>query len=171
MIKNKYVLAQILSFVPRHKFRKIVLKHCKHPHLLNFTHWEQFICLSYGQYTQKDSIRSIILCLNSRPKKLYHLGIHSKLSLSTLSNANRTRNWIIYRELAYVLIEKAINIGSNPKKTSIFNLEDTPKYQELNETLQGVIYALDSSTIDLCLSIFDWAKFRKKKEGLNSIHY
>lgn len=166
MIKNKYVLVQILKLIPRYQFNKIVAKNSPNYQSLGFTYWEQFICLSYGQLTQKDSLRMIILCLNSRPKKLYHLGIRSKVCRSTFSDANRNRPWIIYQEIAYLLIKKAIKLDFNRK---IFSVEDTAQHLQLNDELQGVIYALDASTIDLCLSIFGWAKFRKKKEELSFI--
>ena len=108
----------------------------------------------------------ICLALTSRPKKLYHLGIRSKVSRSTLSDANRSRSWIIYQELANLLIEKAIKSNFNRK---IFTFEDTPYYLRLNAELPELIYAVDASTIDLCLSIFSWAKFRKKRVVLNCI--
>lgn len=167
MIKNKYVLTQVLDLIPRYQFKKIVIENSPNYQSLTFTHWEQFICLSYGQLTQKDSLRNIVLGLSSRPKKLYHLGIRSKVCRSTFSDANRERPWIIYQKIAYVLIEKALKSNSNRK---IFALEDTSLHLQLNEELQGVIYALDASTIDLCLSIFQWAKFRKKKAELSFIH-
>ena len=108
----------------------------------------------------------IVLALKSRPKKLYHLGIRSKVSRSTLSDANRSRNWIIYQKLANILIEKAIKANSNRK---IFTLSDHSNYQFLNAELPELVYAVDASTIDLCLSIFSWAKFRKKKVALSPI--
>jgi len=171
MIKNKYVLSQILSFVPKYKFNKIVSENINGYVVKNFTFWEQFICLSYGQLSQKESLRTIVLGLNSRNRKLYHLGIRSSINLSTLSDANRNRNWIIHKQIAYMLVDLAIKSNFNRKKTTIFNEQDTPNFNELNQELVGAVYALDSSTIDLCLSIFSWAKFRKKKEELNYIRY
>lgn len=161
MIKNKYVLAQVLSLINRYEFNKIVAQCSTNERPLSFTHWEQFICLSYGQLTHKESLRNIVLGLTSRSSSLYHLGIRSTVSLSTLSYANRTRSWIIYRNLAYVLIEKVTKSDFNRK---IFDPEDTPDYLRFNAELPQVIYALDASIISLCLSVFHWAKFRKKKE-------
>ena len=162
-MKNKYVLSQILSFVPRYKFNKIVSQNLDGYTYKSFTFWEQFICLSYGQLAQKESLRTIVLGLESRPKKLYHLGIRSSIKRSTLSDANRTRNYIIYRKVAYMLIDIAILTDFNRKKTGVVGDKDSSDFAQLNEELKGTIYALDSSTIDLCLSIFPWAKFRKKK--------
>lgn len=161
MIKNKYVLSQLLSYIPRYEFNKIVKQNIETYRFKSFSHWEQFICLSFGQLAGKESLRMIVLALISRPKKLYHLGIRSKVSRSTLSDANRARSWVIYQGLANLLIEKAIKTNSNRK---IFTPVDTPNYQILNAELPELVYAVDASTIDLCLSIFSWAKFRKKKE-------
>jgi len=166
MKKNKYVLSQLLSYIPRYEFNKIVNQNIENYRFKSFSHWEQFICLSFGQLAGKESLRMIVLALTSRPKKLYHLGIRSKVSRSTLSDANRYRSWIIYQELANLLIKKAINANSNRK---IFTLADTPNYASLNAELPELIYAVDASTIDLCLSIFSWAKFRKKKAVLSFI--
>lgn len=163
MIKNKYVLTQVLDLVPRYQFKKIVAKHSPHYTPVSFTYWEQFICLCYGQLTQKDSLRNIVLGLSSRSKKLYHIGIRSEIKRSTFSDANRIRPWIIYQDLAYVLIEKALKLNFNRK---IFAPEDHSTYRQLNEELQGVIYALDASIISLCLSVFGWAKFRQTKGGV-----
>ena len=113
-----------------------------------------------GQLNDKESLRMIVLALTSRLKKLYHLGIRSKISRSTLSGANKSRSWIIHKKLANVLIKKAINTDSNRK---IFTCKDTFDYQRLNTELPESVYAVDASTIDLCLSIFSWAKFRKKR--------
>lgn len=164
MIKNKYVLKQILSFVSRYEFDKIVIKHTQDYQYKTFSHWEQFICLSYGQLAQKQSLRLIALGLNSRSKKLYHLGIRSQVKRSTFSEANRNRSWLIYRDLANLLIQKAINSNFNRK---IFTPNDTAEYQQINQELPELVYAIDASIIDLCLSIFSWAKFRKKKVELS----
>ena len=166
MRKNKYVLSQLLSYIPRYEFNKIIACNIENYRFKSFSHWDHFICVSFGELAGKESLRMIVLALNSRPKKLYHLGIRSKVSLSTLSEANRSRSWIIYQELANVLIKKAINTNSNRK---ILTLEDTPDYQRLNAELPELVYAVDASTIDLCLSIFSWAKFRKKKAVLSFI--
>lgn len=166
MRKNKYVLSQLLSYIPRYEFNKIVKQNVGSYTYKSFSHWEHFICLSFGQLASKESLRMIVLALESRPKKLYHLGIRSKVSRSTLSDANRSRSWVIYQKLANVLIEKAINANLDRK---IFVPSDTPKYEILNAELPELVYAVDASTIDLCLSIFSWAKFRKKKVELSYI--
>lgn len=166
MIKNKYVLVQLLAYITRYDFNKIVARHTGNYQFKSFSHWEHFICLSFGQLANKNSLRMIVLALVSRPKKLYHLGIRSKVSRSTLSDANRSRSWLIYQDLAKLLIKKAINSQTNRK---IFTSEDALNHHSLNAELPELVYAVDASTIDLCLSIFSWAKFRKKKVVLNSI--
>jgi hypothetical protein len=166
MRKNKYVLSQLLSYISRYEFNKIVKQNVGNYSYKNFSHWEQFICLSFGQLAGKESLRMIVLALTSRPKKLYHLGIRSKVSRSTLSDANRFRSWVIHQKLANILIKKAINANLNRK---IFTAADTPKYDFFNAELPELVYAVDASTIDLCLRIFSWAKFRKKKAELNFI--
>ena len=107
MIKNKYVLNQILSYIPRYEFNKIVRQNIGNYRFKSFSYWEHFICLSFGQLAGKESLRMIVLALTSRPKKLYHLGIRSKISRSTLSDANKSRSWVIYQKLANVLIKKS----------------------------------------------------------------
>lgn len=161
MRKNKYVLSQLLSHVSRYDFNKIVAQNIGNYRFKNFSHWEHFICLSFGQLAEKESLRMIVLAFESRPKKLYHLGIRSKVSRSTLSDANNSRSWIIYQKLSNLLIQKAIKADCNRK---IFTSEDTSEYRQINAELPELVYAVDASTIDLCLSIFSWAKFRKKKE-------
>lgn len=168
IMKNKYILNQILAQITQYQFNKIVAKYSTGRTPKKFTYWEQFICLSYGQLTQKESLRNIVLCLNNRSKKLYHLGIRSKICLSTLSEANRNRSYVIYKNLAYLLIEKANKTIFNRK---IFNIQDTSQYAEFNDELPGLVYVLDASTIDLCLNVFRWAKFRKKKVELSSTQY
>jgi hypothetical protein len=161
MRKNRYVLNQLLSYISRYEFNKIVAQNVGDYRFKNFSHWEHFICLSFGQLAGKQSLRTIVLAFESRPEKLYHLGIRSKVSRSTLSDANRSRSWIIYQELANLLIHKAIKADGNRK---IFTCEDTAEYRKINAELPQLVYAVDASTIDLCLSLFSWAKFRKKKE-------
>lgn len=168
MRKNKYVLSQLLSYISRYDFNKIVARNLNNYRFKSFSHWEHFICLSFGQLAGKESLRMIVLALSSRPKKLYHLGVRSKVSRSTLSDANGSRSWIIYQELANLLIKKAINSNSNRK---IFTSGDASDYQQLNAELPELVYAVDASTIDLCLSLFSWAKFRKKKAVLNFIPF
>ena len=166
MNKKIYVLNQLLSYISRYEFNKIVTQNIGNYQFKSFSHWEHFICLSFGQLAGKESLRTIVLALSSRSEKLYHLGIRSKVCLSTLSDANRSRSWIIYQELAYVLIRKAINADPHRK---IFTPKDTFDYQQRNAELPESVYAVDASTIDLCLSIFSWADFRKKKVESNSI--
>jgi transposase len=120
-----------------------------------FSCWEQFLCISFGQLTHRESLRDIVVCLQSHKKILYHLGFRSYISRSTVADANERRDWRIYRDLAQILIKEARKLYVND---SDFNLD-----------IDNTIYALDASTIDLCLNIFKWAKFRKAK-GAVKLH-
>ncbi|MCF7883511.1 MAG: IS4 family transposase, partial [Candidatus Cloacimonetes bacterium] len=121
----------------------------------NFNCWDQFLSMSFAQLTYRSSLRDIEACLNAHPQKLYHLGIRGNISRTNLANANQNRDWRIYAEFAQYLISQARNLYQNDK------LEEVD--------LDSIIYALDSTTIDLCLSLFPWAKFRKNK-GAVKIH-
>lgn len=153
MNQGKYILSQIMEFVPRHQFNACVKKYKGNYRIKNFTCWEQFLSLAFGQLTHRESLRDIIVCLESQKEKLYHLGFaSSKISRSTLSDANNYRDWRIYRDFAQILIQEARRIYFDDKK---FNLD-----------LDGTFYVLDSTTIELCLNIFKWAKFVKTKAAI-----
>ena len=155
MNDSKTVFSQIMNSFPKYDFDKKVKKYKGNYNVRNFSCWDQFLCMSFAQLTYRRSLRDIEACLNAQPYKLYHMGIRGNVSRTNLANANRTRDWKIYAEFAQYLISKARNLYQNDK------LEDLD--------LDGVIYALDSTTIDLCLSLFPWAKFRKRK-GAVKLH-
>jgi len=120
----------------------------------SFPCWQQFLCLVFGQLTFRESTRSIVLCLNAHPKKLYHLGFTSSIKLSTLYYANEQRDWRIYEVFAQTLIKRA---------RALYHDDDS-----FLKGLDGTFYALDSTTIDLCLSVFSWAHFRETKGAVKA---
>lgn len=142
-----------MEFIPRHQFNNCVKKYRGDYWIKQFTCREQFLSLSFGQLTHRESLRDIIVCLESQKEKLYHLGFASlKINHSTLSDANNQRDWRIYQDLAQLLIAEARKIYFDDNE---FKLE-----------LKGTFYALDSSTIELCLNLFKWAKFVKTKSAV-----
>ena len=152
MNKGRYVLRQILDVVHRETFDRIVKKHNGNYRVRSFTCWHQFVCLVFGQITHRKSLRDIVLCLNAWGDSLYHMGITNGVKRSTLSEANENRSWKIYYDLAQHLLNRA-----------------KVKYKEDNVTSLDVteeVYAIDSSTIDLCMSIYSWANFRSTKSGI-----
>jgi hypothetical protein len=151
---GKLVFSQLISFLPKYEFQKCVTKYRGHHKVKHFSCWDQFLCMSFAQLTYRESLRDIEACLRSMNRKLYHMGFRCNISRSTLADANEKRDWRIYADFAQVLIHQARDLYSNED----FGLE-------LDET----VYALDSTTIDLCLSLFPWAKFRKTK-GAVKLH-
>lgn len=152
---GRTILAQLLDFMPRYEFNKFVDKYNGNYRVKSFTCWEQFIVMSFAQLTGRESLRDIESCLNAIPTRLYHSGVKSGVKRSTLSEANSKRDWRIYAEFAQVLIQQARDLYKNEHSFSV--------------DIDEIAYALDSSTIDLCLSLFPWAKFRKHK-GAVKIH-
>jgi len=146
---GKAVLAQIMDFVSKYEFNKCVDKYNGNHKIKTFTCWEQFIVMSFAQLTYRESLRDIEACLQAISDKLYHCGVKSKVAKSTLADANESRDWRIYADFAQKLIIEARGLYKNDNDFKI----------EIDE----IAYALDSTTIDLCLSLFPWAKFRKKK--------
>ena len=143
-----------MDFVPRKKLNEIVKKYKLDKKYRKFSFWDQYLAMSFGQLSGKDSIRGLCLCLNAHEKKLYHLGFRSRIiARKTLHDANEKRNYKIYEEFALELIKST-------KK--LYGTDDNPFDFEYEKP----IYALDSSTVDLCLNIFPWAKFRKKKGAI-----
>jgi len=152
MNQGKYVFTQILSIVSQYEFNKSVDKYQGNYRSKDFKCWSQFLCMVFGQLTNREGIRDIINCLKAHQKKLYHLGIKNLVSHSTLSRANENRDWRIWSDFASYLIELV-----------------RPLYLKENDfvlDLENTVYALDASTIDLCLKVFPWAKFRKKKAAI-----
>jgi len=152
--QGKTIFSQLIDFIPRHNFRQCVNRYNGNKGVRTFTCMDQFMCMAFAQLTYRESLRDIESCLRSMHRKLYHVGINGKISRSTLAYANENRDSRIYCDFAQILIHIANALYSNED----FGLE-----------LKETVYALDSSTIDLCLSLFPWAKFRKNK-GAVKLH-
>ena len=152
MNQGKYVFAQLMSLVDPNEFRRCVKRYSGDYRVRQFSCWHQFLCLSFGQLTHRESLRDIVVCLQAHEPKLYHLGLSKGVSRSTLADANEQRDWRIYADLAQFLIQKARELYAGAV------LEDLD--------LDNSVYALDSTTIDLCLEVFWWAKFRKHKAAV-----
>lgn len=151
MFAGKLVFSQVMDFMPLHTFRRCVAKYQGDYKVRSFSCLDQYFCMAFAQLTYRESLRDIEVCLRSQNNKLYHMGIRSNVCRSTIADANEQRDWRIYADLAYALIATARDLY----KTETF-LDD------LDET----VYALDSTTIDLCLSMFPWANFRKNKGAI-----
>ena len=151
MYTGKLIFSQIMDFMPLQTFRRCVGKYRGNFKVKKFSCLDQFFCMAFAQITYRESLRDIEVCLRSQSNKLYHMGIRGDISRSTLADANENRDWRIYAELAHSLIATARSLYS--KDAFI---------EELDET----VYALDSTTIDLCLSVFPWAAFRKNKGAI-----
>lgn len=151
MNDGQLVFSQMMAFMPLRSFRRCVEKYRGHHKVKSFSCLAQFYCMAFAQLTYRSSLRDIAVCLRARQSKLYHMGIRSKVSRSTLAKANENRDWRIYADFAQILIQNARELYRDEK----FGVE-------LSET----VYALDSSTIDLCLSLFPWATFRKTKGAI-----
>ncbi len=155
MYQGKFVFSQVVSGISKYEFNKSVNKYNGNYRVQNFKCWQQFLCMMFGQLTYRESIRDIINCLEAHKDKVYHLGITQLMSHSTLTRANESRDWRIWSDFASYLIGvvRPLYLDDNN-----FSLD-----------LDNTVYALDASTIDLCLSVFKWAKFRKKK-GAVKLH-
>jgi len=151
MNQGKYIFAQLTDFLPRRVFDRLVDKYEGNKHVRSFTCWNQMLCMVFGQLTARDSMRDLMLSLEAHQPKYYHLGFGSTVSRRNFGTANERRNYRIFEEFAYVLIEEA--------RRSCYR-------DDFEIEVDGNVYALDSTTIDLCLSIFWWAKFRKHKGGI-----
>jgi hypothetical protein len=145
------IFSQILEFLPKHKFRRCVNRYGGNYRTRSFTCYDQFLCMAFAQLTYRESLRDIECCLRAMHEKLYHMGIRGKVSRSTLAYANENRDWRIYCDFAQILISEARKLYANEK---------------LGIELDKTVYALDSTTIDLCLSVFPWARFRKTKSAI-----
>lgn len=151
MNQGRIVFSQVLDFLPRKQFRKCVSRYRGNHRTRSFTCYDQFLCMAFAQLAYRESLRDTVLCLRAMREKLHHVGIQGKVARSTLSDANEKRNWRIYCDFAQVLIGRARKLYADDD----FGLQ-------LSET----VYALDSSTIDLCRSVFPWARFRTTKSGV-----
>ena len=151
MYTGRLVFAQVMDHLPLHTFHRYVARHRGEHKVKRFSCLDQYLCMAFAQLTYRESLRDIEACLRAQASKLYHLGIRSQISRNTLANANATRDWRIYCEFAQSLIGIARRLYANEP----FGLD-----------LKDTVYALDATTIDLCLSVFPWAPFRSTKAAI-----
>ena len=151
MNSGRTIFAQVMDFLPLTEFRRCVERYRGDYKVQSFSCGDQFLCLAFAQLTGRESLRDIEACLRSQQSKLYHLGFRGHISRNTLAHANETRDWRIFADFARALIAQARLL-----------YRDEPLGVELHQTL----YALDSTTIDLCLAMFPWAQFRRHKSAV-----
>ena len=151
MNQGRTVFSQVISFLPDREFRRCVERYQGDIRLRGFSCWDQYLAMAFAQLTYRESLRDIEACLRSMQGKLYHLGFRGKVARSTLADANESHDWRIFADFAQVLI--AIARPLHARDTIGIDLDQT-------------LYALDSTTIDLCLSLFPWAKFRRRKAAV-----
>lgn len=154
MNSGQLVFSQLTSYLPIKAFRRCVDRYRGSHKVRSFTCWDQYLCMAFAQLTYRESLRDIEACLRAMQGKLYHMGIRGKVSKSTLADANENRDWRIYADFAQILIQHARSLYSD---------------EDFGVELEETVYALDSTTIDLCLSVFPWANFRKNK-GAVKLH-
>jgi len=154
MNAGRTIFAQIMDYLPIYEFRQCVERYTGNYKVKSFSCWDQFLSMAFAQLTYRESLRDIQACLRAAKQKTYHMGIRGKISRNTLAHANQTRDWRIYADFAQVLIRQARQLYANDS----FGIE-----------LEQTIYALDATTIDLCLSLFPWATFRQNK-GAVKLH-
>jgi hypothetical protein len=154
MHTGRFIFSELVSHLPHKEFQKCVARYDDSSQSRTFSHWDQYLTMAFAQLTYRESLRDIEACLRSVTDKLYHLGIRSKVARTTLADANESRDWRIFADFAQVLIRIA-----------------RPLYaaDPIGVDLDQSLYALDSTTIDLCLSLFPWAKFRRHK-GAVKVH-
>jgi hypothetical protein len=155
MYEGRTVFSQLLDHLPRHTFRRLVKRYRGDYRVRNFTCWDQFLAMLFAQFTYRESLRDIEACLGAIPERLYHLGFRcGTVSRATLADANEKRDWRIYADFAQVLIHEARRLYTG---------------EDLGLDLDQTVYALDATTIDLCLALFPWAHFRRRK-GAVKLH-
>lgn len=151
MYSGKIIFSQLMEHLPLHVFHQCVDRYHGEFKVKEFSCLDQYLCMAFAQLTYRESLRDIEACLHAQKNKLYHMGIRSSVSRNNLANANKVRDWHIYADLAHSLIQTARKLYVNDS----FALE-----------LENTVYALDATTIDLCLSMFPWANFRKSKGAI-----
>lgn len=151
MYTGRLIFSQLMDVIPKYKFRKIVDRHNGDYRVRRFTCWDQLLCLCFGQLTFRESLRDLTSTLNALGSHRYHMGVKHMVPLSTFSDANHSRPWQIYQDLAMVLIDQARKV-----------VRDRSEVERATDS----VYALDSTTIDLCLSLFPWAEFRSRKAAI-----
>src|SRR5205823_13734010 len=152
MNQGKYIFSQIIELISYKQFQTLVGRYKGDYRIRDFGCWKQFLCMAFGQLTHRESLSDTLLCLKANAHKLYHLGIGELVANSTLTRANENRSYRIYEELAMLLIKQAkqLYLGDN----------------DLEVQLKNNVFAIDATTIDLCLSTFYWATFRLTKGGI-----
>src|SRR5229473_977433 len=151
MHSGQLVFAQLMEYLPLHTFRRYVRRYPSKYPTKTFSHLDQFLCMAFAQLTYRESLRDIETCLHAHQAKLYHLGIRGHVAKSTLADSNESRDWHIYADFAMSLIQTARKLYASDS----FAVE-----------LEQTVYALDTTTIDLCLSVFPWARFRSTKAAV-----
>jgi hypothetical protein len=151
MSSDKTIFSQVMQLIHPEQFRRCVCRYHGQARVRRFACWDQFLAMAFAQLTYRESLVDIEICLRSRSDQLYRMGFRSTVAHSTLADANRTRDWRIYQDLAYVLISRARRLYVN---------------DPLDLELEQTVYALDSTIIDLCLSLFPWARYRSGRAGL-----
>lgn len=151
MNTGQTVFSQLIDFLPKKQFDKCVRRYRGNHRIKNFSCFDQYLCMVFAQITYRQSLRDIETCLRAMQQKLYHCGIRGNVSRTTMAKANENRDWRIYADFAHILIDKARTLYAD---------------EDFGIQLDREVYALDSSTIDLCLSLFPWAKFRKHKAAV-----
>src|SRR6267154_1293911 len=151
MNSGRTIFSQVLDHLPWYEFQKCVTRYRGDYQQKSFSCWDQYLCMSFAQLTYRESLRDIETCLRSMSGKLYHMGLRGRVARSTLADANESRDWRIYADFAQVLIAIARPLYA---------------HDPIGVDLDQSLYALDSTTIDLCLSLFPWAKFRKSKGAI-----
>ena len=151
MYTGKLIFSQVTDHLPMHTFRRCVQRYRGNHKIKRFTCHDQYLCMAFAQLTYRESLRDIEACLRAQQSKLYHMGISSNVSRNTLANANKVRDWRIYADFAQSLIHTARQLYID----EAFGVE-----------LDHTVYALDATTIDLCLSVFSWANFRQHKAAI-----
>jgi hypothetical protein len=151
MHAGQYLFAQLMAFLPKRDFDRCVRKYRGNYRARRFSCYEQFLCMAFAQLTYRDSLRAIEICLNSLKAKLYHVGIRGSIARNTLARANQNRDWRIYADFAHLLIARARKLYAQ---------------DAFAVALEQTVYAFDSTTIDLCLTLFPWAQFRRRKAAI-----
>ena len=151
MNSGRTIFSQIMDHLPLHMFRQCVHRYQGNRKVKSFTCFDQYLCMAFAQLTFRESLRDIEACLRAQQNKLYHMGIRGRVSRNTLANANKVRNWRIYADFAQLLICTARELYVN---------------EDFGVELDETVYALDSTTIDLSLSVFPWACFRQAKAAI-----
>ena len=154
MHTGTFLFAQLMTFLPKRAFDRCVRRYRGNYRTRKFSCFDQFLCMTFAQLTYRTSLRDIEICLNSMKAKLYHIGIRGNVARNTLAKANQNRDWRIYADFAAILIARARKLYAS---------------DSLSVDLEQTVYAFDSTTIDLCLALFPWARFRRRK-GAVKLH-